>query len=153
MSHTRRRTRKAVAGLLSSMVVVGTTSAGVLLSAVSAQAGTAPGCTVTAPDAHVVRDRIIDVDYLFKCDNPRIRYVKATLSIKRHRGGLPDATVKSYQFDNFTDPTHAGINSSLRTDGACERGKRYHGDITVNVSLNADQQYTETRRGNSVTCN
>lgn len=79
--------------------------------------------------------------------------MKATLTIKRDRENWLDETVKSYQFDDFTDPTHAGINSSLTTDGACERGERYHGDITVNVILNADQQFTETLRGKSVTCN
>jgi hypothetical protein len=118
----------------------------------AAHADLPPGCKVFPPDAHIVSGQKIDVDYLFRCNNPRIRYVKATLTIKRHRGGLPDATVKSYQFDNFRDPSHAGINSSLQSDGPCTRGKSYHGDITINVSLNADQQHTETRRGNSVTC-
>lgn len=123
-----------------------------MLIAPAAHADLPSGCRVFPPDAHIVSGRKIDVQYLFKCNNPRIRYVKVTLNIKRHRGGLPDATVESYQFDNFRDPPHAGINGRLQTDGPCTRGKSYHGDITVNVSLNASQQYTETRRGNSVTC-
>jgi hypothetical protein len=123
-----------------------------MLAAPPAQADTPPGCTISPPDAHLVAGRKVDVDYLFRCDNPRIRYAKVTINIRRHVGGLPDATVKSYQFDNFSDPPHAGINTSLQTDGPCTRGHRYHGDITVNVSYNAAQQVSETRRGNSVTC-
>ncbi len=118
----------------------------------AAHADLPPGCTVSPPDAHIISGRKIDVDFLFKCDNPRIRYVKATLNIRRHRPGLPDRTVKSYQFDNFRDPHHAGINASLQTDGPCVQGHKYHGDITINVTLNATQQYSETRRGKSVTC-
>jgi hypothetical protein len=118
----------------------------------AAPADLPPGCNVYSPDAHIVTGRRVDVDYMFSCNNPRIRYMKVTLTIKRHRAWAPDATVESYQFDNFSDPSHAGINGSLQSDRPCRQGKRYHGDITINVSLNADQQYTETRRGRSVTC-
>jgi hypothetical protein len=111
-----------------------------------------PGCNVYPPDAHIVPGRRIDVQYYFECNNPRIRYVKATLSIRRDRDLVPDATVKYYQFDNFRDPRRAGINASLQSDGKCQRGKKYHGDITINVSLNANQKYTKTLRGKSVTC-
>lgn len=122
-------------------------------TAPTATAATAvPGCKIYAPDAHIISGRKLDVDYLFRCDNPRIRYVKVTLNIKRHRAGWADSTVKSYQFDNFSDPAHAGINSSLQGDGRCKRGRTYHGDITINVSLNANQQYTESRRSSSVKC-
>jgi hypothetical protein len=128
------------------------------LSAASAFAGPAahadlpPGCSISPPDAHIISGRTIDVEYLFACNNPRIRYVKVTLSIRRDRAGLPDGTVKSYQFDNFRDPRHAGINASLQSDGPCVRGHKYHGDITINVMLSAEEQFTETRRGKSVTC-
>jgi hypothetical protein len=73
--------------------------------------------------------------------------------IRRDRPGLPDPTVESYQFDNFRDPRHAGINASLQSDGPCVRGHKYRGDITINVILNAAQKYTETHRSESATCN
>lgn len=141
---------KKILGLAA--ITLGLVAASILVGP-AAHAELAPGCTVYPPDAHVLTaDRRIDVDYLFRCDNPRIRYVKATLAIKRHRAAAPDATVKWYQFDNFRDPHRAGISASLQSDGPCQRGKRYHGDITINVSLNANQMYTTTLRGKSVEC-
>lgn len=138
--------------LATTATTFGLIGAALLATAGPAQADVPPGCSVSPPDAHIVSGRKVDVDFLFRCDNPRIRYVKVTLNIRRDRSGWSDPAVTTYQFDNFRDPTHAGVNSSLQTDGACERGKRYHGDITVNVMLNADQTFTETRRGPSVSC-
>lgn len=140
---THKSLRRTVLGL----AVAG---AALLVPAGGAQAAI-PGCNVYAPDAHQTAGRTIDVDYFFSCNNSRIRYVKVTLAIRRHRGGLPDEVKKSYQFDNFRNPARAGINAALQW-GPCTRGQRYHGDMTVNASLNADQQYTESKRSVSITC-
>jgi hypothetical protein len=107
---------------------------------------------VSAPDAHIVAGRKVDVDYLFTCDNPRIRYVKATLALRRDRAITSDPVLESYQFDDFRDPRRAGVNTSLTTDGACKRGKKYHGDITVNVTYSAVEMVTHRVRGKSVRC-
>ncbi|MFI6741669.1 hypothetical protein ACIBI9_52910 [Nonomuraea sp. NPDC050451] len=72
--------------------------------------------------------------------------------MRRHRGGLPDAVETSYQFDRFQNPAQAGINAALETPAACQSGKRYHGDITINVSLAGAQSRTSTLRGPSITC-
>jgi hypothetical protein len=141
----RRRRAFRRGGLLAALA-----GAALLLPAGGAQAAI-PGCSVHTPDAHQVAGRTIDVDYLFSCNNSRIRYVKVTLNIRRHRGGLPDEVKKSYQFDNFQNPGRAGINAALQW-GPCSRGQRYHGDITVNATLNADQHATESRRSVSITC-
>ena len=132
-------------------IAVGLAGSAVLTGGV-AQAEQQAGCSVSRPDAHIVAERKVDVDYLFTCNNARIRYVKATLNIRQHRGGAPDKIVKSYQFDDFRDPRRAAINGSLQSDGPCSKGKKYHGDITINVILNADQHYSQTLRGNSVKC-
>ncbi|MFG6194814.1 hypothetical protein [Nonomuraea sp. JJY05] len=72
--------------------------------------------------------------------------------MRRHRGGLPDAVETWYQFDGFQNPAQAGINTALETPAACRPGKRYHGDITINVSLGGAQNRTSTLRGPSITC-
>ncbi len=122
------------------------------LSAGTAQAAEV-GCRVLPPDTHIIAGPEVSTQFQFRCDNSRIRYVKVTLNIKRHRGQLrPDATVKSYQFDNFRDPSQAGVNARMNVGHRCAKGKKYHGDITVNVTLNADQMKTIRMRGKSVTC-
>jgi hypothetical protein len=121
----------------------------------AAQAGelsSIPGCRVYRPDPHIVTGNKVSVAYFFKCNNRRIRYAKVTIALRRHRALAPDAVEAWYQFDDYRDPTRAGINTSLQTRKACKRGKKYHGDITINVSFNADQMRTHTLRGPSITC-
>jgi hypothetical protein len=72
--------------------------------------------------------------------------------LRRHRGGLPDAVEAWYQFDRVRNPAQAGINAPLETSAACRSGKRYHGAITLNVSLAVAQNRTSTLRGPSITC-
>ena len=121
------------------------------LSAGAAEAE-APGCDVRSPDAHMLAGPRVGLHYLFSCDNPRIRYVKVTVAIRRDRGGWSDAVVEHYQFDRFRDPGRAGVDAWLVVDHDCAKGKKYHGDITVNSMLNGDQMGTTSRRGDSVTC-
>lgn len=145
------RLHRFLFGALSAVTTLPLLAAPMSASAAT-RADLAPGCVVARPDAHILQDRRVDVQFYFRCNNPRIRYAKATLQIKRHRKGWADAAVKWYQFDKFRDPRQAGINGALQSSGRCGSGKQYHGDITINVMLSADQMYTHHLRGPSVVC-
>ena len=122
------------------------------VSPAQAASAPAPGCAVSKPAPHLIAGRRVSVSYYFSCNNPRIRYVKATLVLRYHRPHWADAVVKSYMFDRFADPRRAAINAPLQTDGPCIRGKKYHGDITINVMLSATEMSTHSVRGPSIQC-
>ncbi|MEU6725421.1 hypothetical protein ABZ917_17075 [Nonomuraea wenchangensis] len=139
--------------LFAAMVLaIGTMGATATEAAAAAEGTSVPGCRLYRPDPHIVAGQRVRINYYFSCNNRRIRYVKVTLSLKRHRGGVWDAVETSYQFDSFQNPAQAGINTTLETPSACQSGKRYHGDITINVSLAGAQSRTSTVRGPSITC-
>jgi hypothetical protein len=128
-----------------------TMTAALFVSADTAAADLPPGCSVSAPDAHLLSGRTVDIDYYFSCNKLTHPVRQCHTQHQTAPRGLPDQTIENYQFDNFRDLPHVAVNSSLQHK-PCTPGHWYHGDITVNVSLNATQQFTETRRGNFVTC-
>jgi hypothetical protein len=122
------------------------------LSAGTAEAAGPSGCRVSPPDTHIVAGRKVDAQYLFTCDNRSIGYVKVTMVLRRDRPVVSDAVLESEQFDRFRDPSRAGVNADLLTDGACHPGHKYHGDITLNVTYVTNRMVTYHVRGRSVKC-
>jgi hypothetical protein len=79
--HTNSLRRYRVKHGLSLAVITLALSTVSVFTGPAAHADLPTGYTVFPPNAHIISDRKINLDYLFlfKCDNSRIRYIKATL--------------------------------------------------------------------------